>query len=114
MKGTSVRRMIAALAATTVGLGLPVVLASSASADITAPAQNAVLRGTVTLSASGATDSGTACVGASSPYTQLQLRVPGGAAAEPQQLAAAKRIQRHARDRIVAIENAKPTYFCSL
>ncbi len=79
MKGTSVRRMIAALAATTVGLGLPVVLASSASADITAPAQNAVLRGTVTLSASGATDSGTACVGASSPYTQLQLRVPGGA-----------------------------------
>lgn len=79
MKGTSVRRMIAALAATTLGLGTPVVLASSAAADITAPAQNAVLRGTATISASGATDSGVGCINAPSPMTQLQLRIPGGA-----------------------------------
>lgn len=79
MKGTSVRRMIAALAATTVGLGIPVVLASPASADITAPAQNAVLRGMATISASGATDSGVGCINAPSPMTQLQLRIPGGA-----------------------------------
>jgi hypothetical protein len=71
--------MIAGLAASTLTIGLPVVLASSASADITAPAQNAVLRGNATLSASGATDSGVGCIAADGPLTQLQLRIPGGA-----------------------------------
>lgn len=77
MKGTSVRRMIAALAATTLGLGIPVVLASPASADITAPADGAVLRGNATLSASGASD-GTWCANASGPQTTLQLIDSGG------------------------------------
>ncbi|TQK69996.1 Ig-like domain-containing protein [Nocardioides sp. SLBN-35] len=77
MKGTSVRRMIAALAATTLGLGIPVVLTSSASADITSPAANAVLRGNATLAASGASD-GTGCLSGSSPQTTLQLINSGG------------------------------------
>ncbi|MBV6729282.1 beta strand repeat-containing protein [Nocardioides daeguensis] len=72
MKGTSVRRMIAALAATTLGLGVPVVLASSAAADITAPANGAVLRGNATLSSSGVSD-GSACLNATKPNVTLQL-----------------------------------------
>lgn len=72
MKGTAVRRMIAALAASTLTLGIPVVLASSASADITAPSSGAVLRGSFTLSAGGASD-GTGCLNASGPQTTLQL-----------------------------------------
>ncbi|MBM7516008.1 beta strand repeat-containing protein [Nocardioides nitrophenolicus] len=64
--------MIAALAATTVGLGIPVVLASSAAADITSPADGAVLRGNATLAASGASN-GSLCVNGSGPQTTLQL-----------------------------------------
>lgn len=72
MKGTAVRRMIAALAASTLTLGIPVVLASPAAADITAPSSGAVLRGSFTLSAGGASD-GTGCLNASGPQTTLQL-----------------------------------------
>lgn len=73
LKGTSaVRRLIAALAAFALAIGLPVVLVSSASADITGPAANAVLRGNATLSASGASD-GTLCARADGPQTTLQL-----------------------------------------
>lgn len=77
MKGTPVRRLIAVLAALAVALGLPVLLASSAAADITAPAANAVLRGNATISASGASD-GTGCLNASGPQTTLQLINSGG------------------------------------
>lgn len=77
MKGTAVRRMIAALAASTLTLGIPVVLSAPASADITAPANGAVLRGNATLSASGASD-GTGCLNASGPQTTLQLINSGG------------------------------------
>ncbi|WP_408899589.1 beta strand repeat-containing protein [Nocardioides sp. R1-1] len=67
--------MIAALAATTLGLGVPVVLTSTASADITAPANGAVLRGNATLSASGATDTTYCSITgiADDPQTTLQL-----------------------------------------
>ncbi len=78
LKGTSaVRRLIAALAAISLAIGLSVLLVSSASADITGPANNAVLRGNATLSASGATD-GTLCANASGPQTTLQLVNSGG------------------------------------
>ncbi|MCR1782192.1 Ig-like domain-containing protein [Nocardioides carbamazepini] len=69
--------MIAALAATTLGLGIPVVLASSAAADITAPANGAVLRGNATLSSSGVGD-GTLCANATKPNVTLQLINSGG------------------------------------
>ncbi|MDQ6526633.1 Ig-like domain-containing protein [Nocardioides sp. LHD-245] len=67
--------MIAALAATTLGLGIPVVLASSAAADITAPANGAALRGNATLSASGASDTSYCNLTgiADDPQTTLQL-----------------------------------------
>ncbi len=73
LKGnTPVRRLIAALAAFALAIGLPVALVSSAAADITAPAAGAVLRGNATLTNSGATD-GTGCLNASGPQTTLQL-----------------------------------------
>ncbi|KRB77015.1 hypothetical protein ASE01_09635 [Nocardioides sp. Root190] len=71
------RRLIAAIAALAVALGLPVLLASSAAADITGPAANAVLRGNATISAGGASD-GTACLAGSGPQTTLQLINSGG------------------------------------
>ncbi len=74
MKGNSVRRMIAALAATTVGLGTSLVLASSASATITSPGQDgAVLRGTVSIADSGATDSSSLCITGSGAQTTLTV-----------------------------------------
>ncbi|WP_215816431.1 Ig-like domain-containing protein [Pimelobacter sp. 30-1] len=66
------RRSIAALAAFALTLGTPVLLASSASADINGPADGATLRGNATLSNSGASD-GTGCLNASGPQTTLQL-----------------------------------------
>ncbi len=66
------RRVLAPVAALAVVLGFTVAVAAPALADITAPAQNAELRGTVTLSASGATD-GSLCVSGSSPETTLSL-----------------------------------------
>lgn len=72
VKGNPVRRLISLVAASTLALGTPVLLASSAAADITAPAANAVLRGNATISAGGASD-GTGCLSGSSPQTTLQL-----------------------------------------
>ncbi|WP_181411017.1 Ig-like domain-containing protein [Nocardioides humi] len=66
------RRTIAALAAATLAIGIPVALVSPASADITAPAAGAVLRGNATLSASGASN-GSLCVNGSGPQTTLLL-----------------------------------------
>lgn len=71
------RRLITALAALALAIGLPVVLVSSASADITGPAANAVLRGNATISAGGASD-GTLCVNGDGPQTTLQLVNSGG------------------------------------
>jgi len=69
--------MIAALAASTLALGLPIVWSAPASADITAPADGATLRGNATLSASGASD-GTLCFRGDGPQTTLQLINSGG------------------------------------
>lgn len=66
------RRLISLLAASALVIGIPVLLAPPASADITAPANGAVLRGNATISASGASD-GTGCLSGSSPQTTLQL-----------------------------------------
>lgn len=66
------RRLISLLAASALIIGIPVLLAPPASADITAPANGAVLRGNATISASGASD-GTGCLNGSSPQTTLQL-----------------------------------------
>ncbi|WP_435769746.1 Ig-like domain-containing protein [Nocardioides sp. SYSU DS0651] len=70
-------RLTAALATLALALGLTVVLASTAAADITAPGNGAVLRGNATLSASGASD-GTWCARADEPRTTLQLVNSGG------------------------------------
>ncbi|WP_436700289.1 Ig-like domain repeat protein [Nocardioides sp. BYT-33-1] len=77
--------MIAALAATTLGLGIPVVLASTAAADITAPADGAVLRGNATLASSGVGD-GTLCANATKPNVTLQLINSGGGVVFSQKL----------------------------
>ncbi|GAA4811249.1 beta strand repeat-containing protein [Nocardioides caeni] len=66
------RRLIAALAAFALAVGLPVALMSPASADLTAPANGAVLRGNATLSASGGSD-GSLCITGSAPRTILRL-----------------------------------------
>ncbi|QSR25436.1 hypothetical protein CFH99_07330 [Nocardioides aromaticivorans] len=77
VKGTPVRRLISLVAASALAIGTPVLLAAPAGADITAPANGAVLRGNATLSASGASD-GTGCLSGSSPQTTLQLINSGG------------------------------------
>lgn len=74
-----VRRLIAAVSSVALVAGLTLLLVAPAQADITAPGNNAVLRGNATISASGASD-GTACVNASGPQTQLQLVNTGGSA----------------------------------
>lgn len=77
-KGRSpMRRLISATAVLAVALGFLVALAGPATADITAPADGAVLRGNATLSASGASE-GTLCARADSPRTTLQLINSGG------------------------------------
>ncbi|HWJ09832.1 MAG TPA: Ig-like domain repeat protein [Nocardioides sp.] len=74
------RRLISLVAASALALGTPVLLASSASADITAPANGAVLRGNATISASGATDTTYCSITgiADTPSTTLQLINSGG------------------------------------
>lgn len=75
VKGNPVRRLISLLAASALAIGTPVLLATPAGADISAPASGAVLRGNATLSATGATDT-TYCslTGiADTPSTTLQL-----------------------------------------
>jgi hypothetical protein len=54
-----VRRLIAVLSAVALALGLTLVVAGPASADLTAPGANAVLRGNATLSDSGGYDDST-------------------------------------------------------
>jgi hypothetical protein len=77
-----VRRLIAALAAVSLALGFVVALAGSASADLTAPAAGAVLRGNATLSDSGGYDDSTGnhCgwFGGSSGDTRIELVNAGG------------------------------------
>ncbi|WP_051486223.1 beta strand repeat-containing protein [Nocardioides sp. J54] len=67
------RRLIAALAAVALTIGLPVLLVSPAQADITAPAAGTI-KGTVTFKASGATDSSSLCINGSSAQTVMTLR----------------------------------------
>jgi len=75
------RRLIAVVAALVTALTvLTLGLAGPAAADITAPAEGAVLRsGGITISASGAGD-GTLCATGSGPQTTLQLVDSGGTA----------------------------------
>lgn len=73
----AMRRTISVLAVLGLVLGVLAALAGPAAADITAPANGAVLRGNATISASGASD-GTLCFRADSPRTTLQLINSGG------------------------------------
>lgn len=68
----AMRRTISILAVLGLVLGAMAALAGTAAADITAPANGAVLRGNATISASGATN-GTGCLNGSEPRTTLQL-----------------------------------------
>jgi hypothetical protein len=77
-----VRRLIAVLSTLALALGLTFVVAGAASADITSPANGAVLRGNVTLADSGGYDDSTAnhCswFGGSGGDTRIQLLNSGG------------------------------------
>lgn len=73
----ALRRLISSLAVLGLVVGLVGLVAGPSAADITAPADGAVLRGNATLSASGASD-GTLCARADSPRTTLQLINSGG------------------------------------
>ena len=75
VKGTPVRRLISLVAASALAIGTPVLLATPAGADISAPASGAVLRGNATLSATGATDATYCSITgiADTPSTTLQL-----------------------------------------
>lgn len=73
------RRITAALAALVTALGLVLVVTGPAEAAITAPGNGSVLRGNTTLSASGATSNGTACLSGTSARTRFFLVNSGGA-----------------------------------
>lgn len=74
------RRLTAVIAAVALMLGGAVALAAPAAADVTAPANGAVLRGDATLSASGGYDDSPLGVCSGSGDTRIQLINSGGTA----------------------------------
>ncbi|MCL2542885.1 MAG: Ig-like domain repeat protein [Nocardioidaceae bacterium] len=81
------RKLIAAIAATAVPLGLSVALVAPADASITSPGSGATVHGTVTFSDSGVSD-GTACLNGTSPNVAFSLINSAGTAVWSQTITA--------------------------